>query len=276
MNISDLTKYFVKDKNGIYIGEDKEEILYPEDGNEECYLIEDKSFWFEHRNKCIEAVIKKYPPVTYVVDVGGGNGYVAKGIIDSGVDAILLEPGYMGALNAKTKRKIPIVINTTFENIISKGDKFDAFGCFDVIEHIDDDKAMIDAMYESLDPGGYIYLTVPAHNWLWSESDDEAKHCRRYNKQMLESLFGDKFEIVYFTYFFNSLLLPILLFRRLPYLIKSRKGSSLLSRSAEHGGSMSKGVKILNWLLGGEFKRISLFKSLSFGTSCLMVVRKPG
>lgn len=276
MNIGDVTKGFVKDKNGIYISESKEEIHYPEDGNIECFLVEDNSFWFKHRNKCIEAVIKKYPPITCMIDVGGGNGYVAKGIIESGVDAILLEPGYVGALNAKSKREIPIVINATLENIISNSERIDAFGCFDVIEHIDDDKAMVAAMYDSLIPGGYIYLTVPAHNWLWSKSDDEAKHCRRYNKKMLKALFGDKFEIVYFTYFFNCLMLPILLLRRLPYLINSRKGSSLLSRGEEHGGNMGKGLSVLNWLLSGELKKIRLNKSLSFGTSCLMVVKKPG
>ena len=62
-----------------------EAISYPEEGNEACFQIEDQSFWFRHRNNCIQELVRKFPPNGKgpIFDVGGGNGFVAKGMMRS-------------------------------------------------------------------------------------------------------------------------------------------------------------------------------------------------
>ena len=48
--------------DGIWYSKSRTDISYPEKGNEILFLLEEKSFWFLHRNKCIIEVIKQYPP----------------------------------------------------------------------------------------------------------------------------------------------------------------------------------------------------------------------
>ena len=58
--------------------------------------------------------------------------------------------------------------------------EFDVVGAFDVIEHIEDDRAVLREMHRAAVPGGGILLTVPQHPFLWSEFDRQARHVRRY------------------------------------------------------------------------------------------------
>jgi SAM-dependent methyltransferase len=93
--------------------------------------------------------------------------------------------------------------------------EFDCIGAFDVLEHIDDDRTAINNLFEALSPGGLLLITVPQHTWLWSESDEAAFHCRRYDAGQLEEILTDAgFAIVRSTSFM-FLLLPIMALSRL-------------------------------------------------------------
>ena len=61
---------------GIWFSKKRSPISYPEDGNLRCLALEDSSFWFKHRNKCIIESMRLFPPEGVVYDVGAGNGYV--------------------------------------------------------------------------------------------------------------------------------------------------------------------------------------------------------
>jgi hypothetical protein len=52
--------------------------LYPDEGNEACFQIEDQSFWFRHRNDCIRELAQNLPPKWKgpIFDGGGGNGFL--------------------------------------------------------------------------------------------------------------------------------------------------------------------------------------------------------
>jgi hypothetical protein len=64
-------------KNGIYYAGSSEKVSYPDSGNDNCFEIEENSFWFHHRNNCIIEMIRNYPPTGNgpIFDVGGGNGF---------------------------------------------------------------------------------------------------------------------------------------------------------------------------------------------------------
>ena len=53
-------------------------------------------------------------------------------------------------------------------------------GLFDVLEHIDDDDAVLAAARRMLRPGGRLVVTVPRHPFLWSHLDALVDHRRRY------------------------------------------------------------------------------------------------
>ena len=65
---------------------------------------------------------------------------------------------------------------------------YDLIGAFDVIEHIDDDRAALASIAAKLKPGGKFVMTVPAHQWMWSAHDVVNHHKRRYSKRSLRQL----------------------------------------------------------------------------------------
>jgi hypothetical protein len=71
---------------------------YPEDGHSACFAVEDDSFWFAHRNRCIQALLEHVPPPPGgpLFDIGGGNGFVALGLQRPDRPVVLIEPGPIG------------------------------------------------------------------------------------------------------------------------------------------------------------------------------------
>ncbi|MFX4324646.1 methyltransferase domain-containing protein, partial [Acinetobacter baumannii] len=63
--------------------------------------------------------------------------------------------------------------------------QYDMIAVLDVVEHIEDDVAALEAMAKRLKPGGTILITVPAHQWMWSAHDVVNHHKRRYSKATL-------------------------------------------------------------------------------------------
>jgi len=59
-------------KEGIYFSQNTNKISYPKEGYQNCFLVEDNSFWFKHRNNCIIEVINNFTPPGIILDVGGG------------------------------------------------------------------------------------------------------------------------------------------------------------------------------------------------------------
>jgi SAM-dependent methyltransferase len=277
MGIAQSASGLEVDPHGIWTSRGSAKLRYPESGNARCFELEDRSYWFEHRNDCIAAIVRRHPPQGCILDVGGGNGYVTKRLLSEGFDAALLEPGAVGAWNGKTRREIPEVICSTLEDAGFAKTSLPAAGCFDVIEHIDDDRRFLCELRDLLRPAGLLYATVPVHAWLWSLSDDVAQHCRRYDRAMLTALLRDNgFTLRYFSYFFAPLALPVLALRALPYRLGLVKRDNVLSDEEEHGTKGGLSVSIIKWLLSHEAARIARGDELRFGASALFVAQKQG
>jgi 2-polyprenyl-3-methyl-5-hydroxy-6-metoxy-1,4-benzoquinol methylase len=274
MSIASLSTSLRLTEDEIWVCNTAGDIKYPADGNAYCYELEDSSYWFGHRNDLIISDIKRFPPKGPILDVGGGNGFVTKRMITEGFEASLLEPGMVGATNTKKARQIPEVICSTFEDANFPPNSLSAVGLFDVLEHIGNDSKFLSALHTALKPNGMLYVTVPAHQYLWSESDNYAQHFRRYNWQMTKTLIENKFTFRYFTYFFTILAPAIFFLRTLPYRIMTYKQKNLLSGKSEHGLDGGMVVNLISTLLKKELGLIQHGKYLYFGTSCLWVLQK--
>ena len=87
---------------------------------------------------------------------------------------------------------------------------------FDVLEHIDDDEAVLKNVHGALKPGGTLFITVPADMRLWSAMDIYAEHKRRYSMQELREKIGrNGFKVIKMSYFVKLLYPFILLSRKL-------------------------------------------------------------
>jgi len=65
---------------------------------------------------------------------------------------------------------------------------FDSIVMVNVLEHIQDDEAMVRTIYQSLTPGGTVIVFVPALQQLFSPFDKAAGHFRRYEKHRLQHM----------------------------------------------------------------------------------------
>jgi SAM-dependent methyltransferase len=247
-------------------------IFYPDDGNEATFLVEERSWWYRHRNRIICTLYKKYQHTSADVfaDIGGGNGVVAKALQEAGVDVCMVEPYETGAKNAK-QRGVKRVMNASIETIPGEF-MVQAAGLFDVLEHLPDDAKAIEQIAAHLTPGGIFIATVPAFNFLFSENDKRIGHFRRYTKrELVDLLRGLGFTIEYCSYFFSLLFLPMWFVRKvLPQKSRDHKKS----RVAEHTAGSKWLNQCLFFLLTFEHVLIKANIQLPIGTSCIIVARK--
>lgn len=273
MELFDLLKKDLKNDNGIYFTKRDKTISYPNEGHEECFQIEEKSFWFKYRNKCIINLIKRFSlPEDEIIEIGGGNGYVAKAIQDMGYKITMIEPHLSGIRNAK-ERGIKRIICATLEELDISPNVISAIGLFDVLEHVKDDSIFLRKLYELLKPNGQLYITVPAFNFLWSNQDKYASHYRRYNIRNISSLLNNiGFEIKYISYFFSILFIPTLIFITIPSIFSNvRIIKNDLIISNDRVGRVG---RLIESIFALEFKRIKKLKIIPFGTSIIIVAKK--
>ena len=259
---------------GIWVSKNTQEISYPPDGNEICSQIEDDSYWFNHRNDCIYAGIKAYPPHGVIFDIGGGNGYVSVYLQSKGIRTVLIEPGMTGCHIAKS-RGLSNIVCSTLENAEFYGNSIPAIGLFDVLEHIQDTPAFLSKISDLLCPNGSIYITVPSYNFLWSNDDVNAGHYRRYTIKSLSKLLTDNdFAIDHSTYFFSFLPVPIFLLRTIPTILGADKNKDKSKSKAEHVINSRFINYIFERIASLEIGLISRGKSIFVGGSCYIIAHK--
>lgn len=86
---------------------------------------------------------------------------------------------------------------------------FDLVAALDVLEHVGNDVDAAQALVGLVRPGGWLLVTVPAHQALWGSHDRRLHHMRRYGRRQVLSLFAtSEMELIRFTPF-NLVLSPI-------------------------------------------------------------------
>lgn len=255
------------DPDGIWRGRGTELVSYPAVGNNECFALEDSSFWFAHRNLCIRSLLKRFPTAGPFFDIGGGNGFVAAGVEAAGLPVVLVEPGEFGVCHAR-ERGIGNIVHATLNEARFRAGSLPAVGFFDVLEHVEDEQAFLREVRRCLAPGGRIYLTVPAGRWLWSDEDTRAGHFRRYTRASLRAaLERAGFRTLFVSKFFSPLPLPVFLCRTLPSLL-GRHRLPAQNYSTVH---RSRGRMVMDCIWRWEQARLARGQGVPCGTSCLAV-----
>lgn len=174
-------------------------------------------FWFKLRNRLLAGLLRRhFPHARSLLEIGCGNGNVLACLRQRGDwDCIVGAELHLSGLQIARSRLPPEVELVQLEGTsIPATHVFDVIGAFDVLEHIEDDRAALREMHRALKPGGGAMIAVPQHPALWSASDDLAHHQRRYRRGELEQkLSAAGFEIV-FSSSYIVLLLPMLVVNR--------------------------------------------------------------
>jgi SAM-dependent methyltransferase len=217
-----------------------------------------------------------FPPGGTVLDVGGGNGFVARDMEANGYPTVLLEPGARAAARAR-QRGIRRIIRSTLADAKFKPNVLPAVGVFDVLEHVADEREFLRSIHESLRPGGRLYLTAPAYRGLWSDDDMQAGHFRRYTLKRLAAVLREiGYAVEYQTYIFSALVVPLFVVRAAPAAVRSlvAPGNAPSVDPGRHHESGPWG-RVLRPILDWEIGRIGRKKAVPLGSSCLVVASKP-
>jgi hypothetical protein len=70
--------------------------------------------------------------------------------------------------------------------------QFDLICAFEVLEHIEDDAAALKEWADRLRPGGWLLLSVPAHQHRFGPADELVGHFRRYDPEAMSDLLASR------------------------------------------------------------------------------------
>ncbi len=130
-----------------------------------------------------------------VAEVGAGVGTYSRRLLEADVQrlvAIEPEPACADALQRRVGAdpRVTVARDTLPGSpaLAKLAGSCDLVVCQNVLEHIADDAAAVNAMAAALAPGGRMTLVVPAHPVLYGRLDRRYGHFRRYDRQRLTHL----------------------------------------------------------------------------------------
>jgi 2-polyprenyl-3-methyl-5-hydroxy-6-metoxy-1,4-benzoquinol methylase len=191
--------------------------------------LDQRHWWYRGRRKVLAELIRRsvaLPQQARILEIGCGTGHNLAMLAQFGaVDALELDEE---ARNIAEKRLGHRVMSAPLPEIDEVADgAYHLIGAFDVIEHIEDDQAALTSIASKLKRGGTLVLTVPAHPWLWSAHDTVNHHKRRYSKRALKRLIDQSPLTLKKIGYFNSLLFPLAVAKRVASKLSSSNDASI-------------------------------------------------
>lgn len=248
---------------------------YPSAGFDVIEKQEKAIFWCRSRLRLLKSIIAKYSKKnTSFLELGCGTGFFIRELSKNLNLKIIGSDIYLTGLKYAQKKSpdIEFIQLDATSNCISE--KFDIIGAFDVIEHIENDEAVIANVYHSLTEGGYFIITVPQYQFLWSKLDELVKHQRRYSKtELFTKLNKNGFTIAFHSSFVFTLF-PLMYLSR----FFDKKHIPTNEFSADEFEKRVRLPKFLDWIFDKlmyiDEYLIGLGLSLPFGGSLLVVGKK--
>jgi SAM-dependent methyltransferase len=191
--------------------------------------LDDRHWWYRARRRIIAELIRREahpPPDAKILEIGCGTGHNLAMLAGFGhVDGLELDEE---ARALSEKRLGRTVMSAPLPELAGVPDRhYDLIGGFDVIEHIDDDRAALASIAAKLRPGGKFVMTVPAHQWMWSAHDVVNHHKRRYSRTRLKALVeGSPMRLEKIGYF-NSLLFPLAVAERAASKLRGKESADV-------------------------------------------------
>jgi SAM-dependent methyltransferase len=246
--------------------------------------LEDSHYWHLHRRRVLLRELSEFkaPAVCGpLLEIGCGIGTVATFLNENGYAADYADyfPSALSIAERRARARLgERASERAFRRVdatapLELGRRYEGILLFDVIEHLPDDVRVLTNVRDALEPGGFVMVTVPAFQALWSPWDDIEKHKRRYTRSSLErALSAAGFDVRRCTYFFAPLFFAaagVKLFRLAKRALLGDAPPTGIGDLAE-----AKNVAALNWmmlaLLGPE-RAFLPAGSLPLGTSVLAI-----
>lgn len=233
---------------------------------------EDGNYWFRARNRLIVWALRRhFAGLRDYLEVGCGTGYVLSAVEAAFPSAMTVgaEAQRAGLEQAVRRVRRSRLLQIDATRIPFRA-AFDVIGCFDVLEHIEQDRRVLAECFLALRQGGGMVLTVPQHPFLWSASDEYAQHLRRYTRAELVGKLRQAGFRPLLVSSFVALLLPAMLAAR----ARRRHLDADYDPDAEFAVGRAANA-LLEGVLAFERQLIRLGVRFPFGGSLIVVARKP-
>lgn len=248
--------------------------------NDDDYI--QNHWWFSSRTRALNALMQPllpHKPGLRLLDVGCGAGNMIHHLSQYGqVKGLEIDPR---PVKMARQRGYDVDLFDVTQTMPFGDATFDAITALDVIEHNEDDMAILADSFRVLKPGGHIIITVPAFMFLWTHNDDLNAHVRRYTAgELREKLSKTGFEVQRVTYnnFFIFPLAATLLTLRRSTGAKPELASHHVDET-EYQVEMEPASPPVNTVLTAVGKvEAGLMRhvDLPVGTSLIAIGQKPG
>jgi SAM-dependent methyltransferase len=245
-----------------------------ETANRQFVELERTHFWFVGRRRIFFGLLDRElngRTDATVLDVGCGAGGMLEPLSRYGeVTGVDMQRELVDFCHERGFENV--VVGSAYE--LPAGERsVDLLTLFDTIEHVPDDARVLAEVRRVLRPGGLVFISVPAYQFLYANNDRVAHHERRYTAGRLRRrLIEAGLEPTQVTYF-NTLLFPAIL----PAVLVKK----LIERISDPGDRTNLSHTMnptLNRALAatmGSERRLLSRISMPFGHSIIAIARSP-
>jgi SAM-dependent methyltransferase len=141
----------------------------------------DRHWYYSSKAKAMTRFLAVWEPAT-ILDVGAGSGFFSRHLLahTSAKEAWCVDISYEADSDSSEAGKA-----LHYRRSIEAVDA-DLVLLMDVLEHVDNDVALLRGYVAKVPCGSQFLITVPAFQFLWSGHDDFLEHERRYTLRQLE------------------------------------------------------------------------------------------
>ena len=151
----------------------------------------------DHIIKELDELIQRYSLKGPFLDAGCGLGDVALHLSKKGWAGFAVDMSEVALETARSELAHVSSVEVISGNLLNlaellKGAIVETVVMFDVLEHVEDDHAVLSAVSSVQPKGGHLIMTIPSHpqrEWRWD--DDYYGHLRRYDLNVLEQMLRD-------------------------------------------------------------------------------------
>ena len=191
----------------------------------ESLRIEDRLWWVRGRKAIIKEYLERatrYGALSSIMDIGCGSGGTLDVLGDFG-SVIGVEPAETLARRARSRGIAEAIFQQDALQLDECRD-VDLFTMFDVLEHIESDKAFLTQLRKKAAHKHLLLVSVPACPFLFNDHDRILQHHRRYTRSMLRSTLEESgYHVLHMSYFM-FVLFPLALFARLKDKLMAKLG----------------------------------------------------
>ncbi|VVB50509.1 Ubiquinone biosynthesis O-methyltransferase [uncultured archaeon] len=201
--------------------------------------------WELARAKALKLILGGVPVAKgwQVLDFGCGDGYIAQEIMGGKDVSLTCFDVNLSEAQIHTLSKLAENIRFVNHPPYLKNRQYDLILMLDVVEHNGDDKKLLADIKHNLSHNGYVIITVPAFQFLFSSHDIFLKHYRRYSLTQIQKVVESAgFKVESSGYIFTSLLLPRFISIYLRRILSKEKQESAVNWT--HGKLITKAAEL--------------------------------